>query len=128
MLCTTQNAYHALLSILLFLLPSLTDKLQRFVGREIRQLVDGNPLLIPDPLDPIRVRLNPFPSFFNSREPVEHGGSEGAGTNLSSRDLDLGAGVGGSRGFVHVGSTENCGEFLSALPRHDGLMRRKTYA
>lgn len=110
MMCTAQNAYHALLSILLFLSPSLIDKLQRFVGREVCQFVNGNPLLIPDALNPVRVRLNPFPSFFDSRESVEHGGSEGAGTDLASRDLDLGTGVRGSRGFVHVGSTENCGE------------------
>lgn len=108
MMCTVQNAYDALLSILLLLSPSLVDKFQRFICREVCQLVNGNSILIPDTLDPIRVRLDPFPSFFDGRKPVEHGGPEGAATNLASGDLDLGARVGGSGGFVHVSSTENC--------------------
>lgn len=107
-MCTVQNAYDALLSILLLLSPSLVDKFQGFIFKEVCQLVNGDPIFIPDTLDPVRVRLDPFPSFFNGREPVEHGGSEGAATNLASGDLDLGARVGGSGGFVHVSSTEDC--------------------
>lgn len=91
-----------------FLSPSLVDKFQRPIRREVCQLVNGNPILIPDTLDPIRVRLDPFPSFFDGREPVEHGGSQGATANLTRGDLDLEARVGRSGGFVHVSPTENC--------------------